>query len=155
MYRLVVLLFLSFVSVNAIGCNKKNLDNTMVLLSQSHELYKSALMDEEEYNKLRNSKVSKNNYESDIKLINEQIISLEDYQSILDEANAYNIQNKMLLQKLKNKCQSKDLVSVNKTFSFVEEIEKSINSYLHDLSRMISAKEMTLHIGKQRYKPTK
>jgi len=151
--KIKTLLTLVVMSVNlfALECNDASFNKGEKEIKEVISFYKKSSTTEEE----RKSKINKNNYDSDMKILKRTLNSLNEKKSYIFLANMTNDDNINTWKALEKTCQGRDLIAVQMQLKDAQKRKTLINKKMEHIKTTISNKQFAIKIGEEKYKPIK
>lgn len=147
------LLISLMVSINlfALECNEISFNKGNEEIRQIYSLYNETTVSPEEYKAISESKISKENYAEEMKVLENRLAMLKKSKSSLSQASMFNTLNIDTWKDLEKTCQGKYLSSVQRARSNAENMQSTIQQRLNTVNGYINQTEMVITIGKTKY----
>jgi len=151
--KIKTLLILVVMSINlfALECNDASFNKGEKEIKEVISFYKKSSTTEDE----RKSKINKNNYDSDMKILKRTLTSLNEKKSYIFLANMTNDDNINTWKALEKTCQGRDLIAVQMQLKDAQKRKTLINKKMEYIETTISNKQFAIKIGEEKYKPLK
>ncbi len=144
------LLVVTLISTNlfALECNQTTFNKIRKEINKFIFLYKKSLTTEQE----RVSHISKNNYDSDMKINKITLASLNEKKSSLLLASAINLDNINTWEALKKTCKGKDLIAIKIQGENSKKRKLLVQKLMEHINTSIENKKLAIKIGNDKYK---
>lgn len=144
-------ILLAGMSINlfALECNDASFNKGEKEVKKVVSFYKKSLTTEEE----RKSKINRNTYDSDMKILKKTLTSLNEKKSYIFLANNTNDENINTWKALQETCQGKDLIAVKMQLRDTQKRQALIHKNIEHINTTISNKQFAIKIGEEKYKP--
>jgi len=139
------------INLFALECNDASFNKAEKEIKEVISFYKKSSTTEEE----RKSKINKNSYDSDMKILKKTLTSLNEKKSYIFLANMTNDDNINTWKALKETCQGRDLTAVKKQQEDAQKRKTLIHKQMKHINTSISNKQFAIKIGEEKYKPIK
>ena len=148
-----LLLMSLMISINlfALECNEASFNKGNEEMRQIYSLYNETTVSHEEQEAISKSKISKENYAQDMKVLENKLTTLQKSRTFLSQASMINTININTWKELEKTCHDKYLSAVQQARANAESMQKSIQQRLTTVNGHINRTEMVITIGKKRY----
>jgi len=148
--RILSLLILALISTNlfALECNQTTFNKIRKEINKFISFYKKSLTTEQE----RVSHISKDNYNSDMKINKKTLISLNEKKSYLLLASVTNDNNINTWEALKKTCQGRDLMAVKHQEENSKKRKILVHKLMEHINVCIENKKFAIKLGNDKHK---
>lgn len=148
-----LLLMSLMISINlfALECNEASFNKGNEEMRHIYLLYNETTVSPEEQEAISKSKISKENYAQDMKILENKLATLQKSRVSLSQASMFNTINIGTWKDLENTCHGKYLSAVQQARANAESMQRSIQQRLDTIKGHINRTEMVITIGKKKY----
>ncbi len=159
MYKRFITIFaiitLNFIPLSAIECTQKVYAPALKKIPTTLDLLAQSAVDIQTLQALRQVKISKQNYEKDMKILQEKIKLLQRKKDFAMQAKTLNDENLQTWNALTQSCKGDNLIAAKKVTKDLSEIKQLINKRLSTIEHYMRLTQIGIKVGKRKYAPQK
>ncbi len=141
------------INIFALECNEASFDKGNAEMKQIYSLYNMTTGTPKEQKEMSKSVISKIDYEKQMIVLKNKLVSLAKKKSYLSKANIMNNKNIKTWKSLTKSCKDNYLLAVQKALKNAKKMQKTIKQREKSIQIFINQTEIVIDVGKKKYNP--